>query len=66
MFPIGTKRKVFLEKNNISAHLQSRIDEEFNHFYKRVPLKKEPFDEIKQNKTKIKKIKSNKTKKQKP
>ena len=47
MFPIGTKTKCFSDKMNISAQLQCAIDKEINSFYRHVPLKKEPFDQIK-------------------
>jgi hypothetical protein len=50
MFPIGTKTKCFVDKINITAQLQCVIDKEINSFYHHIPLKKEPFDYVKDEK----------------
>lgn len=44
VFPIGIKKKSFVDKINITAQLQSAIDKEINSFYHNIPLKKESFD----------------------
>jgi hypothetical protein len=45
MFPIGTKINKFNDKINLIAQLQiSDFDKEIDHFYNRIPLKKEPFE----------------------
>jgi len=44
MFPIGIKKKCFVDKINITAQLQCVIDKEINSFYHIIPLKKETFD----------------------
>lgn len=44
MFPIGIKKKCFVDKINITAQLQCVIDKEINSFYHHIPLKKESFD----------------------
>ena len=47
MFPIGTKIKKFNDKIILIAQLQkSDFDTELNHFYNRIPLKKEPFEKV--------------------
>ena len=61
IFPIGTKKKQFVNNTNINAQLQSNIETEINKFYRIVPLKEESFDPP--NKTKIKNKKIKKTKK---
>ena len=65
-FPIGTKIKQFMNNINITAQLQTNIENEINAFYKRIPLKEETFDG-KLNKTKIyKSNKNDKSDKNKP
>lgn len=62
-FPIGTKIKNFVSKINITSQIQSLTEKEYTDFYKKnLPLKREPFDTIKdksdvQPKNKTKKIK---------
>ena len=47
MFPIGTKIKKFNDKIILIAQLQkSDFDTELDHFYNRIPLKKEPFEKM--------------------
>ena len=51
MFPIGIKKKCFVDKINITAQLQCVIDKEINSFYHHIPLKKESFDHPTQKKS---------------
>ena len=45
MFPIVTKIKKFNDKIILISQLQnSDFDKEIDHFYNRIPLKKEPFE----------------------
>ena len=47
MFPIGTKIKKFNDKIFLIAQLEkSDFDTELDHFYNRIPLKKEPFEKV--------------------
>ena len=52
---------MFVDKINVTSHLQCAIEKEINKFYHHIPLKKEKFDETKIT-PKIK-TKKNKTKK---
>jgi len=50
-FPIGTKKKCFIDKINITAHLQCKLEKEINSFYHNIPLSKTPFDKNKSEKS---------------
>lgn len=53
MFPIGIKKKSFVDKINITSQLQCVIDKEINSFYHHIPLKKESFDNPQKYKQKL-------------